>query len=32
MADTWAEIYCDGEDSGQGRWVHVQPLLNWVDK
>ena len=31
-ADTWVEVYCDGEDEGRGRWVHVQPLLGWIDR
>ena len=26
----WAEVFCGSGD--EGRWVHVDPLLNWLDK
>eukprot|EP00891_Asterochloris_glomerata_P007608 jgi/Astpho2/7608/Aster-x0327 len=27
---SWAEVFCGSGD--EGRWVHVDPLLNWLDK
>ena len=32
MADTWAEVYCGGEDGGHGQWVHVHPLYAWINR
>lgn len=32
MADSWAEVYCGGEDEGRGRWVHIHPLYGWINK
>ncbi|KAK9845720.1 hypothetical protein WJX81_000463 [Elliptochloris bilobata] len=28
-ADVWAEVFCGAPDSG--AWVHVDPLLGWLD-
>ena len=29
VGQAWAEVYCDS--AAQGKWIHVDPHMGWVD-